>query len=160
MGDRLGHVRKALAMVERIPGTALAAVSSLYDTAAVGVEDQPRFLNAVAELTTKLDPEALLGELHAIEDRCGRTRREVWGPRTVDLDLLIYDDVEVSSDALTVPHPRLAERAFVLMPLAEIAPEVVVPGLGENASALLSALGDRVRGVRRVGGPPSPLTDA
>jgi 2-amino-4-hydroxy-6-hydroxymethyldihydropteridine diphosphokinase len=160
LGDRLGHVRKALAMVERIPRTALAAVSSLYDTAPVGREDQPRFLNAVAEVTTGLEPEALLGELLAIEDRCGRIRRGVWGPRTLDLDLLIYDDVEVSSDTLTLPHPRLAERAFVLVPLAEIAPEVVVPGLGVDVSALLSALGDRVRGARRIGGPPSPLTDA
>ena len=78
----------------------------------------------------------------------------------MDLDLLIYDDVRVSSDELTVPHPRLAERAFVLVPLAEIAPEVAVPGLGKDVSALLSELGDRVSGVKRIGGPPSPSTDA
>ncbi len=160
LGDRLGYIRKALASVERIPETALTAVSSLYDTAPMGREDQPRFLNAVAEVTTELDPAALLGELRAIEDCCGRIRRDVWGPRTLDLDLLVYDDVRVSSDELTVPHPRLAERAFVLVPLAEIAPEVAVPGLGRDVSALLSELGDRVSGVKRIGGPPSPSTDA
>ena len=160
LGDRLGYIKKALGMIERIPETALAAVSSVYDTAPVGKEDQPRFLNAVAEVATELDPQALMGELLAIEDYCGRIRRDVWGPRTLDLDLLIYDDVEVSSEELTVPHRRLAERAFVLVPLAEIAPEVVVPRTGKDVATLTSELGDRVRDVRRIGGPPSPSRDA
>jgi 2-amino-4-hydroxy-6-hydroxymethyldihydropteridine diphosphokinase len=155
LGDRLGYIRKALGLIERIPETAVAAVSSVYDTEPVGRRDQPRFLNAVAEVTTELNPGALLGELLAIEDRCGRVRREMWGPRTIDLDLLIYDDVEITSNELTVPHPRLAERAFVLVPLAEIAPGVVVPGFGKDARALVGALGETVGDVVRVGGPPS-----
>lgn len=160
MGDRLGYIRKALGMVECVPGTALVAVSSIYDTAPVGKEDQPRFLNAVAEVATELAPRSLMGELLAIEDHCGRIRRDVWGPRTLDLDLLIYDDVEQSSDDLIVPHPRLAERAFVIVPLAEIAPAVVVPGIGKDARTLKAELGNAVADVTRVSGPPSPRQDA
>lgn len=160
LGDRLGYVKKALGMIERIPETSLSVVSSVYDTAPVGKEDQPRFLNAVAEVATELAPQAIMGELLAIEDYCGRIRRDVWGPRTLDLDLLIYDDVEISSEELTVPHRRLADRAFVLVPLAEIAPEVVVPGIGKDVATLASELGDRVRDVRRIGGPPRPSRDA
>jgi 2-amino-4-hydroxy-6-hydroxymethyldihydropteridine diphosphokinase len=160
LGDRLGYIKKALALIGRIRETTVVAVSSLYDTAPVGREDQPRFLNAVAEVSTGLDPGGLLGELRAIEDRCGRIRRDIWGPRTLDLDLLVYEGVQISSDELTVPHPRLAERAFVLVPLAEIAPSVAVPGLGRDVRALLSELGDRVSGVRRIGGPPRSSADA
>jgi len=160
LGDRLGYIKKALGMMERIPETTLVAVSSLYDTAPVGKDDQPRFLNAVAEVATDLAPESLMCELLAIEDYCGRIRRDMWGPRTLDLDLLIYDDVEQSSDELTVPHPRLAARAFVLVPLAEIAPEVVVPGIGKDVRALEEKLGVAVGDVKRVGGPPSPCRDA
>jgi 2-amino-4-hydroxy-6-hydroxymethyldihydropteridine diphosphokinase len=156
LGDRLGHIKKALGMIERIPETTLVAVSSLYDTAPVGRDDQPRFLNAVAEVATELPPRSLLGELLAIEDRCGRIRRDMWGPRTLDLDLLVYDDVEESSDELTVPHPRLTERAFVLVPLAEIAPDVVVPGVGKEVRALEAEREAAAGDVRRVGGPPSP----
>jgi 2-amino-4-hydroxy-6-hydroxymethyldihydropteridine diphosphokinase len=158
LGDRLGYLKTALGMIERIPETALTAVSSFYDTAPVGKVDQPRFLNAVAEVTTELSPLALMRELLAIEDHCGRIRRDMWGPRTLDLDLLIFGDVEVCSDELTVPHPRIAERAFVLMPLAEIAPDLVVPGSGKVAGALAEELGGAAD-VRRVGGPPRPCRD-
>jgi 2-amino-4-hydroxy-6-hydroxymethyldihydropteridine diphosphokinase len=160
LGDRLGYIKKALGMIERIPETSLVVVSSIYDTAPVGKEDQPRFLNAVAEVATELAPRALMGELLAIEDHCGRIRRDMWGPRTLDLDLLIYGDVEILSEELTVPHRRLADRAFVLVPLAEIAPEVVVPGTGKDVATLESELGDRVGEVSRIGGPPSPSRDA
>jgi len=156
LGDRLGYVKKALGMIEGLRETRLVAVSSVYDTAPVGREDQPRFLNAVVEVATELGPAELLGALLAIEDRCGRVRRDVWGPRTLDLDLLVYGDVRVSSPDLTVPHPRLAERAFVLVPLAEIAPDLVVPGIDRDVSALVADLGDRTSEVTRIGGPPTP----
>lgn len=160
LGDRLRHIRRALGLIEGLPETALAAVSSVYDTAPEGRTDQPRFLNAVAEVTTGLEPARLLEGLLAIEDRCGRVRRDRWGPRTIDLDLLIYDEVEISSDALEVPHPRLADRAFVLVPLAEIGPSVVVPGLGKSTRALAAALERTAGDVRRVGDPPGALRDS
>lgn len=160
VGDRLGYIEKALGMIGRIPETTLVAVSSVYDTAPVGRGDQPRFLNAAAEIATELEPSSLMRELLAIEDRCGRVRRDPWGPRTLDLDLLIYDDVEESSAELTVPHPRLTERAFVLVPLAEIAPDVVVPGTGKGVGVLEAELDVGPEDIRRVGGPPSPSRDA
>ncbi len=160
LGDRFGYVRKALGMMRRLPRTEVAAVSSVYDTAPVGREGQPRFLNAVAELRTELTPRELLNELLAIEDRCGRVRRERWGSRSLDLDLLVYDDVRLSNDELTVPHPRIAERAFVLVPLAEIAPDLVVPGGGGSVDELLRRLGDVSRDVKRVGEAPTPPEDA
>jgi 2-amino-4-hydroxy-6-hydroxymethyldihydropteridine diphosphokinase len=156
LGDRLGYIKKALGMIERLPDTTLVRVSSLYDTAPVGKDDQPRFLNAVAEIDTELKAAPLLGELLAIEDRCGRMRRDLWGPRTLDLDLLIYEGVEERSDELTLPHPRLAVRAFVLVPLAEIAPELVVPGIGRPVRVLEAEVGSAAQDVKRIGGPPSP----
>ncbi len=156
LSDRLGYVKKALGMMRRIPQTELAAVSSLYDTAPVGEQDQPRFLNAVVGLDTTLDPQSLLRELLAIEDRCGRIRRESRVPRTLDLDILVYDDVELSTDELTIPHPRMTERAFVLIPLAELAADLVVPGVGRSVEALLADLGDTAQDVKLIGGPPSP----
>lgn len=155
-GDRLGYVKKALAMLGAIPETELVATSSLYDTAPVGPEDQRRFLNAVVELRTELAPEALLGHLLGIEDRCGRMRRSKWGPRTLDLDLLVYGEREMDTDELTVPHPRMTERAFVLVPFAELAADLAVPGTGKTVSALLDALGDTTMDVKLVGGPPAP----
>jgi 2-amino-4-hydroxy-6-hydroxymethyldihydropteridine diphosphokinase len=160
LGDRLGYIRRALGLIEALPETKIAAVSSVYDTAPSGRTDQPRFLNAAAEVTTGLEPATLLEGLLAIEDRCGRVRDDRWGPRTLDLDLLIYGEVEIASDVLEVPHPRLAERAFVLVPLAEIAPATVVPGLGETVRDLAAAV-ERAEGdVRRVGDPPGALRDS
>jgi 2-amino-4-hydroxy-6-hydroxymethyldihydropteridine diphosphokinase len=158
-GDRLGYVKKALGMLQRIPKTALVAVSPLYDTAPTGREGQPRFLNLAVELETELTPEALLRELLAIEDRCGRIRRERWGPRTLDLDLLIHGEHETATEGLTLPHPRMAERAFVLVPLAQLAPDLTVPGTGKTVRALLEEIGEEKRGVKRVGDPPAPEED-
>jgi 2-amino-4-hydroxy-6-hydroxymethyldihydropteridine diphosphokinase len=157
LGDRLGSLKRALGMLQMIPKTELVRVSSVYDTEPVGKADQPRFLNAAAELETALDPRALLAELLTIEDRCGRIRRDAWGPRTLDLDLLVHGNVELATDEITVPHPRLAARAFVLVPLAEIAPALVVPGLRKNVRLLLKELGDTKGTVKRIGGPPKPV---
>jgi len=125
LGDREQSIRDAVAA---LPG--VVVVSTLRETNPVGVIDQPKFLNGVAALETELQPQALLDLLLAVERRLGRERRERWGPRTIDLDLLLYGDEVIDEDGLTVPHPHLHERRFVLEPLAEIAPTLVVPGLG------------------------------
>ena len=125
LGDREGTIRAAVA---QLPG--VVAVSPLRETDPVGVTDQPQFLNGVAALETELTPRELLDVLLTVERRLGRERRERWGPRTIDLDLLLYGDEVIDEDGLTVPHPRLRERRFVLEPLADLAPKLVVPGLG------------------------------
>ena len=154
LGDRLGAFRRALAFLDELPETRLAAVSSLYDTEPFEVDEQPRYLNAVAEIETELEPTKLLRELLAIEDRCGRIRREPKGTRTLDLDLLMYDDVELDTDALRLPHPRLVERAFVLVPLAELAGHMTVPGTELSVRDHLDRLGDVASEIRRIGAAP------
>ncbi len=160
LGDRLGYIKRGLGMIAALPGTEIVSISSVYDTRAVGLEDQPRFLNAAAELKTDLDARSLLNHMLAIEDRCGRIRRESWRPRTLDLDLLVFDDLQVEEPELMVPHPRMAKRAFVLVPLEEISPELIAPGLSGNIRVVLKELGDVEGDVTRVGGPPTPCTDA
>ena len=125
LGDREATIRAAVA---ELPG--VVGVSNLRETDPVGVTDQPRFLNGVAALQTELPPRELLDVLLAVERRLGRERRERWGPRTIDLDLLLYGDQEIAEDGLIVPHPHLHERRFVLEPLADLAPQLVVPGRG------------------------------
>jgi 2-amino-4-hydroxy-6-hydroxymethyldihydropteridine diphosphokinase len=116
--------------------------SSLYSTEPVGYAAQPRFVNAVVALDTELTPRELLRGLLAIEQEFGRDRSAgiANGPRTLDLDILLFDDIEISQPDLDIPHPRLAERAFVLTPLAEIAAEVVVPGVGKSVGQSLASL--------------------
>jgi len=113
-----------------LPDTRLARVSSLYRSAPVGYLDQPDFTNAVARIETALPPRALLDQLLAIERRYGRVRDFANAPRTLDLDILLYDECVVQEPGLTIPHPRVHERAFVLVPLAEIAQDAVIPGRG------------------------------
>jgi 2-amino-4-hydroxy-6-hydroxymethyldihydropteridine diphosphokinase len=125
LGDREETIRAAVAELPDV-----VAVSPLRETDPVGVTDQPRFLNGVAALETELAPRELLDVLLAVERRLGRERRERWGPRTIDLDLLLYGDAVIDEDGLKIPHPRLHERRFVLEPLADLAPQLVVPGLG------------------------------
>jgi 2-amino-4-hydroxy-6-hydroxymethyldihydropteridine diphosphokinase len=125
LGDREETIRAAVAELPDV-----VAVSPLRETDPVGVTDQPQFLNGVAALETELAPRELLDVLLAVERRLGRERRERWGPRTIDLDLLLYGDEVIDEDGLKIPHPRLHERRFVLEPLADLAPQLVVPGLG------------------------------
>jgi 2-amino-4-hydroxy-6-hydroxymethyldihydropteridine diphosphokinase len=126
----LDQVRAGVEELAMLPDTRLAAVSSLYRNAAVGYLDQPEFVNAVACIETALSPRALLAALLEIERRFGRVRDFPNAPRTLDLDIALYGACEVSEPGLTIPHPRLHERAFVVVPLAEIAPDALVPGRG------------------------------
>lgn len=131
LDDPRQQVARALAELAGLPETTLAAQSGLYRSAPMGPPDQPAYINAVARLETRLAPEALLDALQAIEVRHARVRSgERWGPRTLDLDILLYGDARIDSPRLQVPHPGLAERNFVLQPLAEIAPDLDVPGAG------------------------------
>lgn len=147
IADPLEQVRQALKELESIPGTRVTAHSSLYRTSPVGFLEQPEFINAAASVQTTLEPRALLAALLAIENRHGRKRAVRNAPRTLDLDLLLYGEQVLDQDGLTVPHPRLHERAFVLAPLAEIAPEAMVPGRGKVRELLARV--DR-NGVSRI----------
>jgi 2-amino-4-hydroxy-6-hydroxymethyldihydropteridine diphosphokinase len=131
LGDRERTIRAAL---EALPG--VVAVSQLRETEPVGVIDQPRFLNGAAALETELSPRALLDVLLAVERELGHERRERWGPRTIDLDLLLYGGETIHQPGLTVPHPRLHERRFALEPLLDLDPELAIPGRGRVADVL------------------------
>jgi 2-amino-4-hydroxy-6-hydroxymethyldihydropteridine diphosphokinase len=141
LGDREGTLRAAVRRLGGVAGTGVTKVSALRDTEPVGYLDQPRFLNGVVELETSLSPRALLDELLAIEREFGRDRSAALpqGPRTLDLDLLLYGGQTIREPGLEVPHPRLHERAFVLEPLAEVDPGLEVPGFGP-VQALLAKL--------------------
>jgi 2-amino-4-hydroxy-6-hydroxymethyldihydropteridine diphosphokinase len=131
LGDREATIRAAL---EALPG--LVGVSKLRETDPVGVVDQPPFLNAAAALETELTPRELLDTLLAVERELGRERRERWGPRTIDLDLLLYGAETIDEPGLTVPHPRLHERRFALEPLLDLDPELAIPGRGRVTDVL------------------------
>jgi len=140
LGSNLGHplsqLRTALASLAALPHTELQSVSSGWRSAAVGPGEQPDYLNAVAMITTELAPDALLQALQHIEAAQGRERTEHWGPRTLDLDILLYGDLVISTAQLTVPHPRMGERNFVLYPLREISNTNLLPN-GMKIDALL-----------------------
>ena len=138
------HVLSAFDELARLPLTRLVARSALYRSAPVGYPHQPDFINAVAQVATALDPHALLTALLALERRHGRRRDFANGPRTLDLDVLLYGDLVLAADDLTLPHPRIGERAFVLQPLVEIAPDCVIPGLGRADAQLGRCRGQRL----------------
>lgn len=142
LDDPEARVRRAIAALAELPQSRLAAASSLYRSAPVGHADQPDFINAVAQLSTALAPQALLAALLSIEKRSGRERSFRDAPRTLDLDLLLYDARCVAEPGLAVPHPRMHQRAFVLVPLLEIAPACVIPGVG-SAADWLARCGDQ-----------------
>ncbi len=141
------QLRAALDELARLPRTRVTAHSALYRSAPLGHLEQPDFINAVARLETGLEPEALWAALQGIERAHGRERRFRDAPRTLDLDLLLYDDARIDSPALTVPHPRMHERAFVLLPLTEIEPELQIPGRGSARALLAGCAGQAIERV-------------
>lgn len=149
LGSNLGQpaeqVSRAFAELARIPDTSLRAVSSLYRSAPVGYADQADFVNAVAALETGLGAEALLAALQGIEAQHGRRRRFANAPRTLDLDLLLFGEESLEAQDLTLPHPRMHERAFVLAPLIEIAPDIAIPGIGPAVEQLARCADQRVQ---------------
>ncbi len=132
LGDARGNVLDAVERLRKLPGATLEAVSSLYRTAPIDSSGDD-YINAVARVTTSLPAQALLEALFDIEQAHGRERPYYNAPRTLDLDLLLYGDEQIATPTLTVPHPRMHQRAFVLMPLLELAPDAVLPGLGSAA---------------------------
>lgn len=151
LGDAAGTVRAALDALDTLPGTQLYRASRLYATPAWGNEDQPPFVNAAAVVRTALAPHPLLRALLALEQRFGRVRDPAvhWGPRALDLDLLLYGAQVVDLPDLQVPHPYLHERAFVLVPLAEIAPDEQIPGHGRVRDAAMQV---KACGISPIGG--------
>jgi 2-amino-4-hydroxy-6-hydroxymethyldihydropteridine diphosphokinase len=149
LGDRLANLGAAVDRLAWEPGFALRRVSLAYESEPVG-PPQPRYLNAVAQLGTLLTPRATLQRLRAIEEEVGRIRRERWGSREIDLDLLLFGDRTVQETGLQIPHPLLAQRAFVLMPLEEIAAEAIHPALGASARELLARLAPEERAQVRM----------
>lgn len=140
LGDRRATLEGAVTALERTPGVRVLRVSPFYETDPVGGPVQPRYMNAVAEVQTTLGPRELLDVLLAIEDRYGRVRGERWGPRTLDLDLLLYGQAVIDEVDLVVPHPRMADREFVLAPLCELVPRGRHPVLGRTFAELLAAI--------------------
>lgn len=140
LGERIAHLQGAVDALARVPGVTVVAVSRVYATEPVGGPPQGEYLNAVVAVDTDLDPYALLEVAHRLEADAGRVRAERFGPRTLDVDVLLYGDVRLDDPALTIPHPRMRERAFVLAPLRDVAPDEA----GEHAPSSPS------RGVREA----------
>lgn len=150
VGDRELNILMAVAELGKIPACRVTALSPFYETSPVGFTNQPHFVNAVARLTTDRTPQDLLHALQQIEsDHFARVRTQPWGPRTMDLDLLLYSDLILHEPELTIPHPRMNERKFVLAPLCDIAPQIKHPITGQSIAELLAGLSnDEV--VRRI----------
>ena len=137
LGDREAYLEQAIEELRAVDSIALVKESSTIGTDPVGGPPQDRFLNQVVEIETTLSPDALLAEMQRVERALGRIRREKWGPRTIDLDILLYGNKVVCRPGLQIPHPRMHERTFVLKPLCEIAPDVLHPTIGKRICEIL-----------------------
>jgi len=147
LGDKISNCRRA---IDEIAGFCeIVKVSSLYETEPVGNEDQPNFINSVAEIRTDLSPHELLTHLNRIEEKLGRVRSEKWGPRTIDLDIIFYGDQIIKDDNLIIPHPRAHLRRFVLEPICEIAPEFIHSEIKISVFELLKNLPDNKKVIKR-----------
>lgn len=153
LGDRAQHLRRACGLLDQHPAVTVQAVSSLYETAPVGFTAQGAFLNAVARVRTTLRPESLLAVTQAIESRLGREPALRWGPRIIDIDILLYDALRVHKPFLDIPHKAMRQRLFVLVPLSELEPELRVPS-GEPIRQLIAALPDQSEVTRLAPFPP------
>ncbi|WP_414042115.1 2-amino-4-hydroxy-6-hydroxymethyldihydropteridine diphosphokinase [Macrococcus animalis] len=138
LGDRAQQIHDALILLNHIPNTVVTKVSMLYETAPVGGVAQDDFLNGAAEIATNLEPLALLDAIQAIELKLNRVRKIHWGPRTIDLDIILFGDEVIDSERLKVPHPYMHERSFVLIPLNEIAPDAMHPVLNQKVSEIVT----------------------
>lgn len=147
IGDGASNIRRALELLEEKGAVSVLRQSSLYASEPWGFQDQPDYTNAVAEIEFSMAPEELLGILKGVEKQMGRRETRKWGPRLIDLDLLMVGDLILFRPGLTVPHPRMHCRAFVLVPLAELEPELLIPAKGRVRSCL-ARLGDQ--GIRRL----------
>jgi len=146
LGDRLANLQRAVDLLAARPGLRVARSSRVYETDPVGGPPQPEYLNAVVEVQTTLSPHDLLAASMDVEQRMGRVRAERWGPRVIDIDVLTYDEQQIDQPDLIVPHPRMHERAFVLVPLLELEPDPLLPGRGRISTRRLAP--NAVLGVR------------
>jgi len=147
LNEPASQVIRAFQAIDKLPKTKLNKTSSLYQSAPVGYANQPDFINAVVEISTQLSPETLLAALLNIEIEAGRERPFANAPRVLDLDLLLYDDLTINTKSLTLPHPRMHERGFVLLPLAEIAPELSLP---DGCNVVKLALALKNQGIKKL----------
>ena len=148
LGERQANINKAFVELVRSGACRLTRISSMYETDPVGITEQPAFLNAVAEIETGLEPLELLRAIRTVERKIGREKTFKWGPRIIDIDILLYGDQCVTEESLEVPHPEMHRRAFVLTPLAEIAPTARHPKLGLTAREMSADIGGE--GVRKL----------
>jgi 2-amino-4-hydroxy-6-hydroxymethyldihydropteridine diphosphokinase len=151
LGERQDNLREALEKLSSSGEIEVLRVSSLYETKPVGYTDQPDFLNLVAEIATTLEPHALLRRCLEVENEMGRMREERWGPRLIDLDVLLYGDLVIDNEELVLPHPLMLERAFVLVPLLELAPELAMPDGRRIVGSLEELPGEDMAGVIKTG---------
>ncbi len=150
LGKRLGNIRSAIAALEQVPGIAIIKVSSIYETEPVGVPNQQKFLNSVAEIETRLSPAELLTTLQRIEKHMGRQRQQKGEPRIIDLDILYYGQLVISTEELSIPHAEAVKRAFVMIPLLEISPNHIDPSSRKKIKEILSRLDISNQAVRKL----------
>ena len=142
IGDRVRSLKRAEKLISEIDGVIVVSSASLYETEPVGIVNQPSFINSALKIETTLHPAELLGRLKEIERKMGRVDAVRWGPRIIDIDILLFGNIVVNEKGLTIPHPEMTKRAFVLVPLSEIAPDVIHPILQKSIRELVDELGD------------------